>query len=66
MYSNYGTTKMKMEYKEIGGVWMISSIQMTVPTPQGKVGRMKIEYKNIKINQGLSDNMFKIKGQAEK
>ncbi len=62
MYSNYGTTKMKMKYKKIGDAWILSSIQMTVPTPMGKVGRMKIEYKNIKVNQGISDNMFKIEG----
>jgi len=61
MYSNYGTTKMRMKYKNIGGIWVISSIDMIVPTPQGKVGRMKIEYKNIRINKGLSDKMFEIR-----
>ena len=66
MYSNYGTTKMKMKYKKVGDAWVLSSIQMTVPTPMGKVGRMKIEYKNIKVNQGISDNMFKIEAQSEK
>jgi len=66
MYSNYGTTKMRMEYKNIGGIWVISSIDMIVPTPQGKVGRMKIRYKNIKINKGISDKMFKISNKTTK
>ena len=65
MYSNYGTTKMEMKYKKIGDAWVLSEIEMVVPTPQGRAGRMKVEYKNIRINQGISDKFFEIKEQEK-
>ena len=58
MFSNYGTTKMNMEYENIKGAWIIKRINMTVPTPMGKSGKMTIEYKNVKVNQGISDRLF--------
>jgi len=58
MFSNYGTTKMNMEYENIKGAWIIKRVNMTVPTPMGKTGKMTIEYKNIKLNQGISDRLF--------
>jgi len=51
---------MRMKYKNIGGIWVISSIDMIVPTPQGKVGRMKIRYKDVKINKGIRDKVFEV------
>jgi outer membrane lipoprotein-sorting protein len=58
MFSNYGTTKMDMEYENIKGAWIIKRINMTIPTPMGKAGKMTIEYKNMKLNQGIRDEMF--------
>jgi len=40
------------------GTWVIKKINMTIPTPMGKTGKMTIEYKNIKLNQGIGDEMF--------
>lgn len=60
MFSSYGTTKMQMEYEEIKGAWVLKKVSMIIPTPVGKVGRMTVEYKNIKINQGLKDEMFEV------
>jgi outer membrane lipoprotein-sorting protein len=58
MFSNYGTTKMDMEYENIKGAWIIKRINMTIPTPMGKTGKMTIEYKNVKLNQGIGDELF--------
>ncbi|MEO0294378.1 MAG: hypothetical protein ABIN61_09230 [candidate division WOR-3 bacterium] len=58
MFSNYGTTKMDMEYENIKGVWVIKRINMIIPTPMGKAGKMTIEYKNVKLNEGISDRLF--------
>jgi len=58
MFSNYGTTRMDMEYENIQGAWVIKKINMTIPTPMGKAGKMTIEYKNMKVNQGIKDEMF--------
>ena len=58
MFSNYGTTKMNMEYENVKGAWVIKKINMTIPTPMGKTGKMTIEYKNIKLNQGINDRLF--------
>jgi len=58
MFSNYGTTKINMEYENIKGSWIIKRIDMTIPTPMGKTGKMTIEYKNVKLNQGISDRLF--------
>ncbi len=58
MFSNYGTTKMDMEYENIKGAWVIKRINMTIPTPIGKTGKMTIEYENLKVNQGIGDDMF--------
>jgi len=58
MFSNYGTTKMNMEYENVKGAWVIKKVNMTIPTPMGKTGKMTIEYKNIKLNQGIGDEIF--------
>ncbi len=58
MFSNYGTTKMNMEYENINSAWVLKRINMTIPTPMGKTGKMTIEYKNVKLNQGIRDEMF--------
>jgi len=58
MFSNYGTTKMNMEYENIKGAWVIKKVNMTIPTPMGKTGKMTIEYKNVKLNQGIGDRLF--------
>ena len=58
MFSNYGTTKIDMEYENIKGAWVIKRINMTVPTPMGKTGKMTIDYTNIKLNQGINDKLF--------
>ncbi len=60
IYSNYGTSRMEMEYRKVNGVWVISSVKSWVPVPGGKVVKTRIEYRNVKINQGLKDELFYI------
>jgi len=60
LYTNFGVNKMRMHYQRIDNAWVMSDIEMDVPVPQGGRGKMVIEFKNVKVNKGIKDNLFYI------
>jgi len=60
LYTNFGVNKMRMHYQKIDDAWVMSEIEMDVPVPQGGRGKMVIEFKNVKVNKGIKDNLFYI------
>jgi len=60
MSCSFGVNKMRMHYQRIDNAWVMSDIEMDVPVPQGGRGKMVIEFKNVKVNKGIKDNLFYI------
>jgi len=59
MYSNMGVSFCKMEYEKKDNVWVLKKFTMTSNLGQMGTSTVKAEYKNVKINEGIDDEVFK-------
>lgn len=58
MYSNMGISFCRMEYESKHDVWVLKKFTMTSNLGQMGTSTVKAEYKNVKINKGIEDEMF--------
>ena len=56
-----GITFCKTDYEKKGEVWVVKKFTMTSSFAQMGASKIEVEYKNIKINKGISDSIFEIK-----
>jgi len=48
-----------IEYQKIKNIWVIKENKAMVKTPQGSMN-LTMSFNNVKINEGISDNQFKV------
>ncbi|OQX56323.1 MAG: hypothetical protein B5M53_02070 [Candidatus Cloacimonas sp. 4484_209] len=59
MYSNMGVSFCKMEYEKNSDIWVLKRFTMTSSFGQMGTSTVKAEYKDVKVNKGIGDEMFK-------
>jgi outer membrane lipoprotein-sorting protein len=59
MYSNMGMSFCSMEYEKKDEIWVLKKFTMTSNLGQMGISTIKAEYKNVEVNKGIKDKMFK-------